>query len=303
MNAHPRISLIIPFYNEQESLPELMQRLQTVFNANPDVEWEALMVDDGSTDTSTAEVERMRAADPRFHSIVLSRNFGKEAAMLAGIDAADGDAAVILDADLQHPPETIPLMVAKWREGYDDVRGRRSRDGSSHSLRALGTHLFYGIMRQVADVAPDSRACDFRLLDRAVLTALRSMREQCRYTKGMFDYVGFRKASVDFDQQPRRTGRGKMRPGRLLSLAMTGLVSSGLKPLRWLWIVALLLLACGIVAALLPPGFPIMALIFILSAVQMAAIALVGEYVGRAAIDSRQRPPYIIAVKDGIRPA
>jgi len=301
MSRRQKISVIVPFYNEQESLPALMQRLQAVFDADGSADWEALMVDDGSTDASGVAVERMRLADSRFHSITLSRNFGKEAAMLAGFDTAGGDAVVIIDADLQHPPETIPLMVEKWREGYDDVYGRRCGSSSQRSLRGVATKLFYRLLSAVSDVRVGENVGDFRLLDRVCVDALRSMREQSRYTKGMFDYIGFRKVGVDFEQQPRRAGRGKMRVGRLVSLAMNGIVSSGTAPLRWLWALAALLFVAGLAAHCIPPGFPIMALIFVLAALQMGATALLGEYLGRAAADARRRPPYIIAAKDGKR--
>lgn len=275
----------------------LMQRLQAVFDADDSADYEALMVDDGSTDASGVAVERMRLSDSRFHSITLSRNFGKEAAMLAGFDAAGGDAVVIIDADLQHPPETIPLMVAKWREGYDDVYGRRRGGKSSRSLRVMVTGLFYRFLSAVSDVRVGENVGDFRLLDRVCVDALRTMREQSRYTKGMFDYIGFRKAAVDFEQQPRCAGKGKMRVGRLALLAMNGIVSSSVAPLRWLWALAALLF----VAALVALCRPMLALLLFLSALQMGATALLGEYLGRAAADARRRPPYIIAKKDGKR--
>lgn len=301
MANRKKVTVIVPFYNEQESLPELAQRLTAMFDANDTVSWEALLVDDGSEDASPAIAENLRLADDRFHLVTLARNFGKEAAMLAGFDNATGDAAVIIDADLQHPPETIPLMVEKWREGYDDVFGRRREGSGGKAGRAVATRLFYRVLTAVSDIKVGENIGDFRLLDRACIDALRAMREQNRYTKGMYDYIGFKKCGVDFTQEPRRAGQGKMRFPRLFNLAVTGIVSSSTAPLRWLWWLTLLFLIATIVALCLPAVRGLTALILAVATLQTAALSLIGEYVGRISIESRRRQPYIISAIDGIR--
>lgn len=301
MDNRRKVTVIVPFYNEQESLTELGKRLTSVFDANDTVGWEALLIDDGSTDASPVIAERLRRDDSRFHVVTLSRNFGKEAAMLAGFDRASGDAAVIIDADLQHPPEIIPLMVEKWLEGYDDVYGRRHEGTGGKVARTIATRLFYRVLSAVSEVKVGENIGDFRLLDRVCIDALKTMREQNRYTKGMYDYIGFKKCGVEFNQEPRRAGRGKMRFSRLFNLAVTGIVSSSTAPLRWLrWLTAILL-AATVAALCIPEGRGLTALILAIGTLQTGALSMIGEYIGRISIESSRRPPYIISEIDGVK--
>lgn len=214
----PKVSVIIPFFNEQESLPALFDRLDTVINGATyaDIDWEIMMVDDGSTDASPAIVMERRQLDPRIHIVRLSRNFGKEAAMLAGLDSVTGDCAVIMDADLQHPPEVIPQMVERWRAGADDIVGHRLSRGGESRLRYLLTRLYYSLASHLGASAGDLSSGDFRLMSRSMIDALRSIREADRYTKSLYSYVGFRTDSVDYVQEDRRFGTGQT--GSALSL-------------------------------------------------------------------------------------
>lgn len=297
----PKVSVIIPFFNEQESLPALFDRLDTVINGATyaDIDWEIMMVDDGSTDASPAIVMERRQLDPRIHIVRLSRNFGKEAAMLAGLDSVTGDCAVIMDADLQHPPEVIPEMVERWRAGADDIVGHRLSRGGESRLRYLLTRLYYSLASHLGASAGDLSSGDFRLMSRSMIDALRSIREADRYTKSLYSYVGFRTDSVDYVQEDRRFGTGKQGLRSLFNLGLKGVVTSSSRPLRLIPRAGVLMLLLAVVAACFEWGRWIPALILAVGSVQLFAIALVAEYVASAAVDARQRPPYFIMEKDG----
>lgn len=294
------VSVIIPYMNEVESIGPLMERLRNVADNDVRVCWEFVLVDDGSTDGSSMVVERLRESDNRVVTLRLSRNFGKEAAMLAGLDHMTGDCAVFLDADMQHPPETIPDMIDVWLAGKaDDVVGRRLTRGEESGVRRVLTHIFYVCGRMCGLTGGDENSGDFRLIDRRLVDALRLMRECVRLTKPLIEYAGFRKAYVDFATEPRRYGHSKHTIGRLVTLALRGVTMTTTRPLRLIWIGAAFLVLGAVIAALTSWGRWIPTLILAVGAMQMAAIGLVAVYVGNGTMESRRRPPYFVMEKNG----
>ena len=285
-----RVSILIPAYNEEESLPLLYRRLTDLMDAQPMYAWEVLFVNDGSRDHTLAILAQLRESDPRINYLDLSRNYGKEAAMLAGFDYVTGDCMVIMDADLQHPPELIPDMLRLWEQGYDDVYAR-------HTTR----------------VTLQPNTGDFRLLDAVCIRALRRLRESQRYTKGMFSWIGFRKHELLFDQQDRVAGQSKWGFFKLLNLAIEGITSFTVAPLRIASvcgaIVSLLAFAYGLFILLKNliyddpvAGFPtLMVTILFLGGVQLLCIGIIGEYLGRIFTETKQRPVYFVSSYNGER--
>lgn len=306
-----KVSILIPLYNESQSLPELFARLDALMDSNPSYEWEVMLVNDGSTDASLALLIRKHSDDSRFRYMDLSRNFGKEVAMLAGMDHVTGDCTVIMDADLQHPPELIPDMLRQWELGYDDVYGQRLSRGREPWLRRRLTALYYRMLKESSSIPVLPNTGDFRLLDRSCVDALRSMRESQRYTKGMFCYIGFRKQAVPFDQQDRKSGTSKQNYMRLLSLAIEGITSNTTLPLRIATVVgmvisllSLLYMVFIVVKTLLwgepVQGFPtLMVTILLLGGVQLVALGIIGEYLARIFKETKNRPTYFIREIDG----
>lgn len=297
---------MIPCYNEEASLPALYEALVKLMNENNNYEWEVLMVNDGSRDNTIAMIKDLRKKDSRICYIDLSRNFGKENAMLAGFDNASGDCMVIMDADLQHPPFVIPEMLKKWEEGYQDVYGKRLSRGKESWLRKRITLTFYHLLQKTAryDILPN--VGDFRLLDRKCIEELKRLRETERYTKGMYAWIGFRKTSVEFETQDRVAGESHMSFGSLVSLAMDGITSFTVAPLKWsIYLGALASLAafCFMIYILVNTlifgdpvaGYPtMMTVILFLGGVQLLSLGIIGEYLGKIFNESKHRPVYVI---------
>lgn len=306
-----KVSILIPVYNEEESLDALYAALCPLLdNAHSGLkshyDWEVVMVDDGSRDRSLEKLRSLHASDPRVRYVSLSRNFGKENALLAGFDKVTGDCMVIMDADLQHPIDTIPLMINEWESGWDDVYGRRLSRGKESAVRRYFTRLFYALLNKSTrvDVLPD--VGDFRLLDRKVVDAIRGMRESQRYTKGLYCWVGFRKKGVDFHTSDRVAGATKMSPGRLVNLALEGLTSYTTAPLRFATIMGFIVSVAAIVYMIYVicktliwgdpvQGFPtIICAILFLGGCQLISIGIIGEYVGKIYNETKNRPAYIV---------
>ena len=307
-----KISLLIPVYNEEASLDALYAALCPLLdNTHPGLmgriyEWEAILVDDGSCDSSLSKMRALNAQDPRIRYVSLSRNFGKENALLAGFDRMTGDAMVIMDADLQHPVSTIPEMIIKWESGYDDVYGRRLSRGKEPMLRRLLTKIYYSVLNKSTrvDVLPD--VGDFRLLDRKVVEAIRGLRESQRYTKGLYCWVGFKKTGVDFQTADRAAGKTHMSAGRLVNLALEGITSYTTAPVRIatvLGFIISILAICYMVYIVGKtliygepiPGFPtIICTILFLGGCQLLALGIIGEYIGKIYNESKHRPAYIV---------
>ena len=306
-----KISILIPCYNEEQSLPLLYDALNKMASANMAYEWEFLFVNDGRRDNTLSILEQLRAKDPRCCYIDLSRNYGKEVAMLAGFDYVTGDAVVIIDADLQDPPSLIPLMIEKWEDGYDDVYARRIDRGKESWLRKRLSLAYYRILTKSSRVDVLPNVGDFRLLDCQCIEALRTLREQGRYTKGMFCYIGFRKTEITFDRHDRTIGDSKMSYRELFRLAMEGLMSYTTAPLRFasiigslvsliafiygLWILTKTLIWGDSVA-----GFPTLIIVILfLGGVQLLSLGIIGEYLGRVYNETKNRPVYFARTYNG----
>lgn len=230
--SRPQVTILVPFLNEEQVLPLLYAELCKVTASVPDCDFEFLFVNDGSKDASLAIVKNLATQDERVKYVSLSRNFGKERAMLAGFDAANGDAVVVIDADLQDPPSLIPRMIELWREGYQDVYAhRRSRSGESW-LKKVTSNLYYRMLQRMTRVEIQKDTGDFRLLDRSCIEALKQFRENERNTKAMFSWIGFNKIAVDYDRDPRAAGRTKFNYLKLVNLALDGITSFSTAPLR-----------------------------------------------------------------------
>ena len=269
--------------------------------------WEVLFVDDGSKDRTLSVLEQMHSDDSRFSFVSLSRNFGKEAALLAGFDYADSDALIIMDADLQHPPSVIPQLLAAWEEGYDDVYGKRLSRGHESWLRRRLSLWYYRLLQRMAHVEILPNVGDFRLLDRRCVEELRRLREQERYTKGMYCWIGFKKKEIPFNTNNRVAGRSTWSYRQLIGLAIEGIMSFTTAPLRISTILGLLvsiaafIYMCVVLAKTLLWGEPvagyptIIVLILFLGGVQLISLGIIGEYLGKTFNEVKNRPVYVIS--------
>jgi glycosyltransferase involved in cell wall biosynthesis len=300
------LSIVIPIRNEADVIPTLMDRLTLVSRKLP-VTTELLFVDDGSKDNSVALLLESRHRYPHIRVLRLSRNFGKEAAVTAGLNHARGDAVILMDADLQDPPELIPQMVSEWRKGTDVVlMKRRSRAGESWLKRTTAS-LFYRLINRISDAPIPVDTGDFRLMSRRTIDALNQLPERNRYLKGMFAWVGMPTVTLGFDRDPRAAGHTKWNYFKLLQLAIEGITSFSIKPLRLALVLGIMSAGAGGLFGLLEvlkalffgvstPGYASMiAIITFLSGVQLLCIGILGEYVGRIYMEAKQRPVFIVA--------
>lgn len=306
-----KVSVIIPCYNEEKSLPLLYAELHKLAAKETKYEWEFLFVNDGSRDNTLLEIEQLRSQDKRCCYVDLSRNYGKEAALLAGFDYVTGDAVVIMDADLQHPPYIISQMLEKWEEGYDDVYARRITRGKEPWLRRRLSIVYYRILTKSSSIDVLPNVGDFRLLDRQCIEALKTLREQGRYTKGMYSYIGFRKASVDFETQERVAGKSSMNYKSLFRLATEGLMAYTTAPLRWASIIGFIVSIIAFVYGVWiltktliwgdpVAGFPtLIVVILFLGGVQLLSLGIIGEYLGRVYNETKNRPVYFTRMYNG----
>ncbi len=300
------ITILVPAYNEQEVLHLLYDRLVKLMNENTGYDFEILLVNDGSKDKTFEIMQELREKDKRFCYLNLSRNFGKEIAMIAGLDYCKGDAVVIIDADLQDPPELIPEMIKYWEEGYDDVYAKRkSREGETW-LKKFTSKMYYKVLQGFTRIEIQKDTGDFRLLDRRCVEALKSMRENQRYTKGLFSIIGYNKKEILYDRDPRAAGKTKWNYGKLIDLSIDGITSFTTSPLRWAAILGIMIsgvafiymiyiiiktLATGIDV----PGYAsLMVVILFLGGIQLIFLGIIGEYLGRTFNESKHRPLYFI---------
>lgn len=301
------VTLLIPCYNEDASLPLLFKALKELFDEEKQYHWEVLLINDGSRDLTLSLLKEQNIKDQRFGYISLSRNFGKEAAMLAGFDYAHGDCVVIMDADLQHPPTVIPSMLQEWETGYEDVYAMRTTRGKESWLRKVLTMFYYKLLQKVSDIEILPNVGDFRLLDRKCIEALRQLRESQRYTKGMYCWIGFRKKEIRFEQGDRLEGTSSFNFWRLLKLAMEGITSYTTFPLKIATVLGLLasllafcymcyILVCTLVYGDPVRGYPtIMVTMLFLGGAQLLSLGVIGEYLGRIFHESKHRPVYIVS--------
>lgn len=309
-----KVSILIPCYNEERSLPLLYPALCQLMDdaaLASRYEWEVLLINDGSSDATLDVMKELRSKDARINYVDLSRNFGKENAMLAGFDYVTGDCMVIMDADLQHPPSLIPQMLEQWELGYDDVYAKRLTRGKESWLRKHFTLWFYSALQRLSEVDVLPNVGDFRLLDRKCINVLRRMRESQRYTKGMYSWIGFRKKELLFEQQDRVAGRSSWNFLRLFNLAINGITSFTTFPLRLATILgflvslaAFLFLIYVLVNTLLwgdpVAGYPtMMVVILFLGGIQLLALGIIGEYLSHIYHESKRRPTYIAREYNG----
>ncbi|MCI0380561.1 MAG: glycosyltransferase family 2 protein [Gemmataceae bacterium] len=300
-SSKPLLSIVCPVYEEQEVLPlfhrELSAALEEVAR---DHRVEILYVDDGSRDCTLVHLRQLAAGDARVRYVSLSRNFGHQAALCAGLDRAEGDVVISMDADLQHPPRVIPTLLERWQHGYDVVQTIRADADRMSFWKRLSSRWFYKALRHISDV--DLRAAsDFRLLSRAALDALLRMREKHLFLRGQVQWLGFPSAQVHFHSDPRRAGRSKYTLRKMLRLAGDGLFSFSLAPLRaasYLGVAALCAGAAHVVWALFGPGLTawmyLAILMCFLGGVILCTLGILGEYVGRIFEEVKQRPLYVV---------
>lgn len=300
------ISILIPAYNEQEVLPALFDRLITLADATPKYQFEFFFVNDGSRDATLETIKSQAKKDTRVAYLNLSRNFGKETAMIAGLDHVTGDATVIIDADLQDPPELIPQMIALWEEGYDDVFAKRKSRAGESWFKKKSSEWFYKILQKSTNIPIQQDTGDFRLLDKRCVEALRQFRESQRYTKGMFSWIGYKKKEILYDRDPRAAGETKWNYLKLANFAIDGITSFTTAPLRIAslfggiisfaaFIYIIVIVARTLLIGTDLAGYPsMMAVILFLGGVQLLSLGIIGEYVGRIFNESKQRPLYFI---------
>ncbi len=309
-----KVTILLPAFNEESSFPIICSNMEQVLADNSEYDWEFLMVNDGSTDNTLLQMERLRQIDPEHYCYIdLSRNYGKEIAMMAGFDYATGDALIIMDADMQHPIDVIPEMLKYWEEGYDDVYAQRQSSKESF-LKRWSSHLYYKLLQSLTNVPIQKDTGDFRLLDRSCIEALRQMRECERNTKGMFSWIGFHKKGIWYQQKERQSGKSKWGLKSLMNLALNGITSYTIAPLRlatifgfFVSMVAFIYLIYIIIVANIygdpVQGFPtIMVTMLFLSGVQLIGIGIIGEYLGRVFNEVKDRPGYFINSYNGVRP-
>jgi glycosyltransferase involved in cell wall biosynthesis len=306
-----QLSVVIPVFNEAANLAPLVARLAPVLEKETHA-WEILFVDDGSTDAGIEEIRRLNAVEPRLRALSLSRNFGKEVAIAAGLDAAKGDAVIIMDADLQHPPEIIPEFIKRWREGHAIVYAQRGNRAYEGPMKRGFSRLFYRIFARLGETQLHEEAGDFQLFDRRAVDALRLLGERARFSKGLYSWIGFKSVGVPFEVGERLHGRSNYNYRKLLHFAWDGITSFSTVPLRvWTYlgflislgavITALYFILEALVSGVKTPGFPtLIVAVTLLAGVQLMSLGMIGEYVGRIFAEVKRRPLYIIAERVGI---
>ena len=304
--AKKMVSIMIPCYNEQDSLRALYAELTKTLSSIDNYSFELLFINDGSQDQTLQIIEELYRNDNRISYIDLSRNFGKENAMLAGFDYAKGDCLVIMDADLQHPPSLIPEMLYWWEQGFDDVYAKRAERGKESLMRKYLSLAFYSILERSTRFEILKNVGDFRLLDRKCVEAMKMLRENERYTKGMFCWIGFKKKEVIFEQGDRLAGVSSWGYRSLFNLAVEGIVSFTTFPLKIATMIGFFI-ALGAFLSLLyflfktllygdpVQGFPtLVCTMLFLGGMQLISIGIVGEYLGRVFHETKNRPTYLI---------
>ena len=302
-----KVSVIVPVYNEEVSLPVFHDTLSEVIQSRDQYEWEVLYVNDGSIDKTQSIIEEISRKDENVAYIELSRNFGKENAMLAGFDYMRGDCAIIIDADLQDPPVLIKEMLNYWEEGYEDIYAKRRSRGKESWLRRRFSMAFYNILDRSTNFNILKNVGDFRLLDRKCIEALRKLRESERYTKGLFCWIGFKKKEILFDRGDRQYGRSHWSFLSLTGLAVEGITSFTTMPLRLATLVGLITGFGAIIYMIWTlikvitwgdpvAGFPtLISVILFLGSIQLICIGILGEYIARIFNESKRRPNYLVS--------
>ncbi len=306
-----KVTIIIPAYNEEASLPFLYERIEKLINSIDNYEFEILFVNDGSKDKTIELIKEYREKDSRISYVDFARNFGKETAMIAGLDYATGDCVIFMDADLQDPPELIPEMLKYWEEGYDDVYAqRKSRKGETW-LKKFTSKMYYRVLQSLTNVEIQKDTGDFRLLDKRCVNALRKMRESQRCSKSMFSWIGYKKKAIVYDRDPRIAGKTKWNYGKLINLAIDGITSFTTSPLRISTYIAIptfvalfvyfiyVIAKCCVEHVAIQAFQAIILLVLFFSGVQILLFGIVGEYLGRIFNETKNRPLYLVNEYNG----
>jgi glycosyltransferase involved in cell wall biosynthesis len=303
------LSLVIPVKDEEAAIGPCLVRLVPVIEAMDDAaarSFEILFIDDGSCDTTLDVIRKAHAADPRIRGISLSRNFGKEAALTAGLDAARGMAVVPLDVDLQDPPEALPRMVSQWRSGFDVVYGVRDNRETDSLPKRITADFYYRAHNWLSNDKIPEHAGDFRLLDRRVVEVIRQMPERNRFMKGLFAWAGFKQTAVSYHREERKVGKTKYNYWKLWTLAIDGITSASTAPLRiWSYLggivalgalgYALFIIVRTLTTGIVVPGYAsLMVAILFLGGLQLLSLGVLGEYVGRILTETKARPLYVV---------
>ena len=304
------VSIVVPMLNEEQGVGQLCERLERVLSSL-EVDWEIVLVDDGSTDGTRDVVRRLNQEEPRIRLVGFSRNFGKEIAVAAGLRYAKGDAVILMDADLQHPPELLSEFIAKWRSGYQVVYGQRLDRRHEGRLRRWLSHAFYRSYKLLSRTELPPGAGDFRLLDRKAVDALNRIGERVRFNKGLFTWIGFRTIGVPYQVSERSFGKSRFRPRQLLRFALDGITTFSTMPLRiwsylgiaislFAFIYAVTLLVKTLIFGTDVPGFPTLVVsVLFLGGVQLISLGVIGEYLGRVYEEVKGRPLFLVSEEIG----
>jgi glycosyltransferase involved in cell wall biosynthesis len=300
------VSIVVPFYNEGEVIQTFYAKLLPCLEGITGADWQVVCVDDGSRDSTLSQLVEIAQRDDRFKIIELSRNFGKEAALTAGIEAARGDAVIPIDADLQDPPELIPQLVAAWSAGAEVVLARRSGRASDGMLKRKTAAWFYQLHNKVSKTKIPENVGDFRLMDRVVVDALKQLPERQRFMKGLFAWVGFRTVTIDYERAARSAGKTKFSGFALWNFALEGFTSFSTAPLKiWTYIgaigalvglcYAVFIIFRTLVFGIDTPGYAsVFVAVLFFGSIQLISVGMLGEYIGRIYVETKQRPNYLI---------
>lgn len=300
------VSIVVPFYNEAEGVEDFYQAVLSVLEGVPNIRFEVICVDDGSSDNTLLKLIDLTKRDSRFRVIELSRNFGKEAALTAGIDAACGDAVIPMDADLQDPPELIPALISEWKKGAEVVLARRTDRSSDTFMKRKTAEFFYRIHNHLSSVKIPENVGDFRLMDRVAVDALKQLPERQRFMKGLFAWIGFNTVTVDYIRNPRLAGATKFSGWKLWNFALEGISSFSTAPLKiWTYLGAIGTIASFIYASFIIirtliygvdlPGYAsLLVVVLFFGSLQLISVGILGEYIGRIYLETKQRPTYLV---------
>ena len=310
MPEKPDLSIVIPVYNEQGSIPELYWRLSSVLSSLSH-SYEILFIDDGSTDGALQEIQKLSLSDPKVKAINFSRNFGHMIALSAGLDFAEGSAVITMDGDLQHPPELIPKLIEQWKGGAEVVNTVRKETKGTGVFKNVTAGLFYWLINRIAKINLTASAADYRLIDRKVVETLKQIRERSRFLRGLISWVGFKQAFIEYEADSRFAGKTKYSAGRMFSFALDGITSFSAFPLRlstYLGLIVALLSFLYILYAVYVRVFTrqaiegwasVLVTVLFIGGVQLIFLGIIGEYLSRVYDETKQRPLYIVSRKIG----
>ena len=310
---HKKISIITPFYNEEDCIDCFYNALRSIFSHIKEIEFEVICIDDGSRDATLKKLISVSEQDTRFRVIELSRNFGKEAALTAGIDAATGDAIIPIDADLQDPPELIPEMIKEWLNGAEVVLARRIDRSLDPFLKRKTAEIFYRFHNSLSTIQIPENVGDFRLMDRIAVDALKQLPEQHRFMKGLFAWVGFNTVTLDYVRQPRIAGTTKFSGWKLWNFALEGVTGFSTAPLKfWSYLggigalvtffYAIFMISKTLIYGVDIPGYAsLLVVVLFFGSLQLISVGMLGEYIGRIYLETKHRPLYLIRKQYGVK--